>query len=446
VETTASLEHLARILDPREELDTDERLRLASLALARFELYIRRVPDGCHLWSGSLAADGYGQFSLNGRLYLARRLAYQLWGGNIPAHERVFSTCGVRACVNYRHLETRPVATPVLPMDRFTAQWARTEAGSWFLGLWTADGYLSRNASMSLALKDHDGVQLATKALGLSPERVGLHRQLGQARIRVGVKWFLPRLAVLGITPGPKTGRERAPLGLEHDRHFWRGVVDGDGWISPDRRVIGLVTASPILRDQFLDFVDGALGRRPTMSVREDGSLYQLSLTGSNAAAAAALLYDGSTFALPRKRTAADLLVEGDRGVRTRAQTAVARNERIIAEYSDGRSAYEIAMQEAISAATVYYVLDRAGITRRPREWYAAQKQHCRRGHLMDARNTRIERTGARRCRTCARDRSRAWAQARRTQGQDRREPAGSGAACSIEPDVERGSLRAAPP
>jgi hypothetical protein len=418
VETTDSLEHLARILDPAEDLDTDERLRLTSQALGRFERYIQQVPGGCHLWSGSLAADGYGQFSLNGRLYLARRLAYQLRGGNIRAHERVFSTCAVRAGVTARHLEARPVATPVLPIDRFTARWARTEAGSWFFGLWTADGYLSRDASMSLALKDHDGVQLAAKALGLNPERVGLHRQLGQARIRVGVKWFLPRLAALGITPGPKTGRERAPLGLEHDRHFWRGVVDGDGWMSPERRVIGLVTASLLLRDQFLDFLDETIGRRPTMSMRNGGTLYQLTMTGSNAAAVASLLYDGSAYALPRKRAAADLLVEGDRGVRTRAQTAIARNERIIAAYTDGCSAYEIAMQAAISAATVYYVLDRAGIARRPREWYAAQKQHCRRGHPMDERNTRIEPTGARRCRTCARDRGRAWAEMRRTQGQ----------------------------
>jgi hypothetical protein len=75
VEATASLEHLARILDPAEELDTDERLQLATQALARFERRIQPVADGCHLWSGSLAADGYGQFSLNGRLYLSRRLA-----------------------------------------------------------------------------------------------------------------------------------------------------------------------------------------------------------------------------------------------------------------------------------------------------------------------------------------------------------------------------------
>lgn len=125
--------------------------------------------------------------------------------------------------MNYRHLEARPVAMPTLPVDRFTCRWVQTEAGAWLLGLWMADGYLSLNASMSLALKDHDGVHLAAVALGLQEERVGLHRGLGQARVRVGVKWFLPRLAALGITPGPKTGRERAPYGLEHPPSFLAG-------------------------------------------------------------------------------------------------------------------------------------------------------------------------------------------------------------------------------
>lgn len=112
------------------------------------------------------------------------------------------------------------MAMPTLPDDRFTREWIETEAGSWFLGLWTADGYLSRDASMSLALKDHDAVHLAAGALGLNVNRVGLHKKLDQARIRVGVKWFLPHLAAIGIAPGPKTGREHAPLGLEHNRHF----------------------------------------------------------------------------------------------------------------------------------------------------------------------------------------------------------------------------------
>jgi hypothetical protein len=87
------LERLATIVDPAEELDGDERQRRATLALARFERYIRPAPDGCYLWTGSLAGE-YGQFGLNGRVFLSRRLAYEIWVGRIEAHDRVFSTCG----------------------------------------------------------------------------------------------------------------------------------------------------------------------------------------------------------------------------------------------------------------------------------------------------------------------------------------------------------------
>jgi DNA-binding CsgD family transcriptional regulator len=297
---------------------------------------------------------------------------------------------------------------------------ARTEAGAWVLGLWTADGYLSRNANLSLALKDHDGVRLAALALGLPADRVGLHRGLGQARIRVGVVWFVPRLAALGIVPGPKTGREQAPRGLEHNRHFWRGVVDGDGWVRPEDRVIGVVTASPALRDQFRRFVQVALGCSPTLAVRNDGTLHQATLTGSNAAALASLLYVGSSFALPRKCAAAMQLIERHDLLGMRRQEVAARDRRIVAAYIRGCSAYEIADLESISADTVYYVLRRADVIRRPREWYRARKQHCRNGHPLTGENVRVERNGARRCRTCARDRARTWARERRGKLQTR--------------------------
>ena len=259
----ANLEWLAALADPTEELDSDERWRCATQALARFERYIRLSPTGCHLWTGPVTAEGYGQFFLNGRLRLARRVAYELWVRPIRPHERVYSNCGAKACVNSRHLEARPVAMPTLPDDRFSRAWIETEAGAWFLGLWTADGYLSRDASRSLALKDRDAVQLAAVALGLSDDRVGLHKQLGQARIRVGVKWFPSPLGRHRHCTGPQDGMRACSPWLEHNRHFWRGVVDGDGWVRPEQRLVGLVTASPMLRDQFRGFLGAAIGCAP---------------------------------------------------------------------------------------------------------------------------------------------------------------------------------------
>jgi LAGLIDADG-like domain len=184
------------------------------------------------------------------------------------------------------------------------------------------------------------------------------------------------------------------PTGWSTHRHFWRGVVDGDGWISKERRVIGLVTASAVLRDQFVGFLGKAIGCAPTLNDRNRGALYQLQLTGSNAAGLASLLYAESIFALPRKRAAALLVIEGDRNLRARAEKIAgskpthhrcihSRLLRVRDRYPRGH----------LSGHTVYYVLDRASVTRRPREWDAAQKQHCSKGHLFDESNIRIEKT-----------------------------------------------------
>ena len=136
----------------------------------------------------------------------------------------------------------------------------------------------------------------------------------------------------------------------------------------------------------------------------------------SNAAALASLLYAGSTFALPRKRAAALLAAEGERHVRRRAKRVEARNQRIVAAYRDGCSAYEIATLEAVSAHTVYYVLYQAGISIVHGSGTRLGSIIAERATPFDEHNTRIERNGARRCRTCARDRGRAWAQRRRAE------------------------------
>ena len=82
-----------------------------------------------------------------------------------------------------------------------------------------ADGYLSRDASLSLALKDHDGVRLAALALGLTEDRVGLHRDRdlrghlsGHRVLRPGSRRNRPTSA--GVVRGsPPTLPERPPAG-----------------------------------------------------------------------------------------------------------------------------------------------------------------------------------------------------------------------------------------
>jgi hypothetical protein len=60
--------------------------------------------DGCWLWTGCLASNGYGRFPLNYRRIPAHRYAWTLSNGPIPAGLEVCHHCDVRRCVRPDHL------------------------------------------------------------------------------------------------------------------------------------------------------------------------------------------------------------------------------------------------------------------------------------------------------------------------------------------------------
>lgn len=67
------------------------------------------VETGCWLWTGGLYPNGYAAISVNGRVRLAHRVAYQLLVGAIPDgldldHVRARG-CRHRHCINPDHLE-----------------------------------------------------------------------------------------------------------------------------------------------------------------------------------------------------------------------------------------------------------------------------------------------------------------------------------------------------
>lgn len=66
--------------------------------------------DGCWLWRGSIGANGYGTFAVDGRREshrhaCAHRVAYELTVGPIPDGLVLDHLCNVRSCVNPAHLE-----------------------------------------------------------------------------------------------------------------------------------------------------------------------------------------------------------------------------------------------------------------------------------------------------------------------------------------------------
>ena len=70
----------------------------------RFESYIDKSGD-CWEWKSTIRNDGYGQFVVKKKHYLAHRYAYEQVNGKIPDGLVIDHLCRNRACVNPDHLE-----------------------------------------------------------------------------------------------------------------------------------------------------------------------------------------------------------------------------------------------------------------------------------------------------------------------------------------------------
>lgn len=111
------------------------------------------------------------------------------------------------------------------------------------------------------------------------------------------------RLVEFGVRPR-KTSDESARTEFAFCRHFWRGVVDGDGWHtygSFGRLVTGLC-GSKTLVSQFKEFVDSVCGiSRAGVCKLNWANCYTYRVNTKRARTLARVLYDDCGIALERK-------------------------------------------------------------------------------------------------------------------------------------------------
>lgn len=60
----------------------------------------------CWEWKNAKTTNGYGFFSINGKMAYAHRVAYELCKGKIPEELILDHLCRNKGCVNPDHLET----------------------------------------------------------------------------------------------------------------------------------------------------------------------------------------------------------------------------------------------------------------------------------------------------------------------------------------------------
>jgi hypothetical protein len=191
------------------------------------------------------------------------------------------------------------------------------ELRAYFLGLFMADGWLSRRGQAYVSLNDKqliDDLTVATKYRAnitrIPLRKWGTKKLSGSYSYRIGFGYRPAQvLRELGIT-AEKTGHEIIPpLSDTMFPHFLRGVSDGDGTMgvvkNRGRSYLqwSLVSASREFLEGILARLGSRISSRASVHQKKTkrGHIYKLQFGQSDSLAVGELAYTGSTLRLNRK-------------------------------------------------------------------------------------------------------------------------------------------------
>jgi Helix-turn-helix domain len=158
--------------------------------------------------------------------------------------------------------------------DAFDNAETDPEAAYW-VGMMMADGYVAskrHRVSLGLAIKDHSHVvQFQQFLQAETPVHVTTRKprsgayagSTAIATLMVTSKRLVTALGQYGVTP--RKSKTAKVLRLHDNPHFWRGCIDGDGWIYLIKSRYPLIgfTGSKKMVEQFVDFIENITGVRP---------------------------------------------------------------------------------------------------------------------------------------------------------------------------------------
>lgn len=187
------------------------------------------------------------------------------------------------------------------------------EEKAYWLGFITADGSVSPKGVLSIKLSRLDKPHLEKLRTALSYEgeiQDSMTEAWGwvypNSRLAITHTGLVQALNRLGVIPNKST-RETPCTEVPQDLmfHYWRGMFDGDGHISPGKTEKGKphweigLTGSDEIVTAFRDFI---VPGKVTPSVRPNGSIFRVAFHGTaSSQAAIRKLYTGASLYLDRK-------------------------------------------------------------------------------------------------------------------------------------------------
>jgi len=228
---------------------------------------------------------------------------------------------------------------------------------AYWLGFLMADGSnCKRNRGFYLTVAEKDSAQLDKIKEFTGYQGPVYHREV-KSGYTVGVKYCTIRIgnpivsaaiSKWGIVP-KKTFVAKAHSDLVLNRHFWRGVIDGDGHISrADKCVTVNLCGSLYLVNQFSDFVEHLTGEK--VEVKPHKSIFILTLNGNKARRILRELYIGCKYFLDRKMALAQHHLNNIPGGCHKTPEEIAS---ILSLRADGLTSRQIGKKLNISKATV---------------------------------------------------------------------------------------------
>jgi len=192
-----------------------------------------------------------------------------------------------------------------------------TEESKYWIGMLMADGDVSDRGRVQLGLAELDRSHLERFQSFLGADRHAFyicHRDSGDIlTLTVWSVDLVHQLASYGVGPR-KSFTARASDELAKDKHFWRGVVDGDGCIGvgPKGYVVLEVVGSYSTLEQYVTFINSqCIANKPFRGkICKHGSVFRVRTCASKAKAILKVLYEGCSVALTRKHGLATDVLE----------------------------------------------------------------------------------------------------------------------------------------